>query len=372
MKRFLSKFLFVSMFIFMLMPEVHAQKAKVPAKCHGVFALIPWNKTVETEIWEKDFVDGVTIRTTWGDLEPEKGKFNWKYLDENFEKAIKHKKYIRISLAAGYYSPEWILNDKSIEKLYFDFELPKGLGKTKDETGSFPAPWDKQYQKHYADFIKQLAARYEVHKNLAWVSVAGPGSYNDEVSYPREKEHEKQWLKLASGDIKKLRKKLLQTWYDMFHVYDKAFKKTHFSIALVQRSLPVSGKMDIQQDFQHSLIEYGHKHFPNKFAVQVNGLDAWPLFPSNGKKLMHHKQHLNKIAPTMLTGYQSRAPNKMFPNSRTGSTAAEKQKIMRYALLKNGLQPGINFIEIYKGDILDKDVSSILRELHLKLTKANR
>ena len=158
--------------------------------------------------------DNVALLYMWSKLEPEEGKFDFKYLDEAIEKYTKMGKnlHFRISTDPMIYNgcegvPEWLF-----EKYHVKYQI-------KDDYGTkmkFPDYLNKKYLERLSIFLKTLANRYGHLDNLVQIDLRGYGEWGEWHSGYMHKD-----LKTHHKALKKI----IQVWVD-------AFKDTGIPLAL--------------------------------------------------------------------------------------------------------------------------------------------
>ncbi len=125
-----------------------------------------------------DIYSGVVIKTTWGDLEPQRGEFNFAtiqtalhdiqtYNNEHPNHPLKAK--LRISTTIN--TPSWVLN------------LANGpVDVVIDSTISYPVAlfWTQQYRQAWKELQIALAQQFDTHKLIQEVCVTAPAMATDE------------------------------------------------------------------------------------------------------------------------------------------------------------------------------------------------
>jgi hypothetical protein len=112
--------------------------------------------------WTNPHIDGVRLRTSWQVLEPQKGTYDWSYIDQALSLGNQNQKQVGFSVAAGVYSPTWVYTNGATK-----YTLADGSG------NSMPLPWDTAFQNQWLPFIRALGARYDGNPALAYVCPTG-------------------------------------------------------------------------------------------------------------------------------------------------------------------------------------------------------
>jgi len=249
-----SKFIFtafVMAFLTIVATSLKAQDVKIPDVLidslplnipgfapRGIFT-IPgggWQKPPSPEAWEASCLDGVTIRTYWKKFNPEKGVYDWTYLDRMFEKANRNDKLIHLMVAPGFYSPKWVLDKVETRK----FKVPGGEAPLKGQIRRLPLPWDRKYLALRFAFVDKLAKRYGSNPALSLVAVTGPNGHNGEVNLPdSRKANIDNWMELADGSEENLKEKMIGAYNKTIDHFHKVFARKHgkyFSLQIFERS----------------------------------------------------------------------------------------------------------------------------------------
>ena len=101
----------------------------------GVFAITRLGEPIAPGVFVNPYVDGIVIRTTWEDIEPARGQYNWSFIDSQLTTG---KSAILIVLP-GAYTPEWALD--GVRTAAFRVKYGFSAGKSV----VLPMPWDKVY-----------------------------------------------------------------------------------------------------------------------------------------------------------------------------------------------------------------------------------
>ena len=93
-------------------------------------------------------ISGITFRTSWADVEPAQGDFEWTKLDTVFDNAEKNGKWVELVLIPGFGTPAWALQGVQTGS----FSIIYGPGK--GENLMLPLPWDEIYLNRWFSFLK--------------------------------------------------------------------------------------------------------------------------------------------------------------------------------------------------------------------------
>jgi len=143
---------------------------------------------------------------------------DWSYLDDVFEAAHAAHKPVQLILTPGVDSPPWLFAKiPPCDDLFTKGSAPADCGTMKfagfpeaqrADGHIFPMPWNKVYQKAWADFLVRLNERYKDDPAFIAFAVAGPNGASDEIILPTSANDKKPQ---PSGEL------VDQTWGDLIH-----------------------------------------------------------------------------------------------------------------------------------------------------------
>ncbi|MEO7522724.1 MAG: hypothetical protein ABIT58_01445 [Ferruginibacter sp.] len=137
------------------------------------------NKVSKSIIKSMPYIHGWNFTFQWRDLEPEKGKFDWKLFDDQIKVPINSNINVGFMVWVGQFSPEWVYDKDGVQKVLFNDKMHKAQ--------YYPYYMNPAYKADYfammqavADHIKQmpLAMRSKI---SFWMSAEG--STGDETPY---------------------------------------------------------------------------------------------------------------------------------------------------------------------------------------------
>jgi hypothetical protein len=99
-------------------------------------------------------MSGVTFRTSWADVEPEDGKFDFSKIDTVFDSAEKYGKWVELILIPGFGTPGWAM--QGVQSGTFTVSYGPGNGTRLP----LPVPWDQTYLSRWFTFLKVIGDRY--------------------------------------------------------------------------------------------------------------------------------------------------------------------------------------------------------------------
>lgn len=290
-------------------------------------------------------ISGVTFRTSWEDLEPKEGEYNFKKLDEVFEKSEQNNKWVRLIIIPGFGTPDWAL--QGVQTAKFNIKYGRGRG----EKHLLPMPWDEVYLNRWFSFLKELSKRYADRSSFRMIAAAGPTSVSSEMSIPNTREDLEIWKRMGYAP-----EKYVDSWKRVFHEYSQIFPKQYFSLALYP-GLPIPTKKE-RRHVRQEIIEAGASGYPKQFSLQTSGLN--PLKSENeGGGYLLVKQYSNQI----LTGFMTSSSF-----TKKQSKYGEPKDALQHAL-ERGISAGAKYIEIYEDDILNPQMQNVLKNASISIKK---
>jgi hypothetical protein len=275
------------------------------AEARGIYFLTPAEGIRHVDLaglgcWDNPNVVGVSLRATWGVVEPSAGEFDWSFVDEALRLAKAKKKLIAISIIAGIRSPNWVYGSAAKLRL---------TGRDAKRVDSMPCPWDPNYLSAWKNFVQTFARQYDGNPLIAYVTASGLGRAEEchLLDDPADawQFDPNRWMAAAKQVIS---------------CYNSAFKATPWLLAWGQ---PVRGANRLMFDLYTGASGFGLKmdnlsdHFPNP-AIPVGRL-------------------LLSLSRTRPIVFQALRPS-IDPN-------------LLAAVLENGRSMGMQAFECYPGDV---------------------
>lgn len=320
-----------------LEPKTTETKAdSVPVK--GIYSLMKANAPVQPSVLELSFVEGISIRVFWKDIEPEEEKFDWNYIDNVIRKAEKANKKAMLRIIPGIRSPEWIYNKRGVGAL--EFKDIKQYHTTYGKVVKMPVPWDSVYLEEWIKFVRKVGERYGKSSSLVMVHMAGPTAFNAEMHLP--KKGEGKTLIEGAGYSKH---KIVSAWRMVIDAYSNAFPG---------KALALNTAVPLREDGAlEEIIQYGLSRVGKLFYIQGNWLSAYTTdsYYSHNVILDFRKKGVDNVGFQMLGSSEFKA---------------EQQGPLDVAVQK-GLNAGAKYFEIYQEDITKANNSQFLTELDKKL-----
>ncbi len=289
---------------------------------------------------------GLTFRTSWADVEPEEGKFDFSKIDTILANAEKNGKWVRLILVPGFGTPGWAL--QGVQSGMFSIQYGPGGGKVK----TLPIPWDRVYLNRWFAFLKQLSARYGKSPALRLVAATGPTSVSDEFTLPNSQQDLKTWQRDSYTPSK-----WIGAWQKVFQVYAADFPNQYVSLSF-GGGLPINdqGKIDARERSRTRLaiIDQANRILGRRFALQSCNLDG---IPSHGVQLGDFLiSHNGRIVTGFMLRTSARGPGMGDP----GNPPLALRKTIDKGMRPNNAGQHINYLEIYEPDVIADDMQPVL------------
>ena len=171
-----------------------AMSVSIPAgsSVSGIYVCTTyWQNSLDDKSWKSPYVDGVLERLYWNYFEPAPNKFDWSYLDQQFQKAIANNKKISLGIVAGNGAPDW-LKTSGIPMLHF-VEIPQQGKSNFVNKLDLPVVWNQQYLAYWNGFVaalgQHLKSNPQFWNTLTMIKVTGINEWNsDELRLPAERQ----------------------------------------------------------------------------------------------------------------------------------------------------------------------------------------
>lgn len=283
---------------------------------------------------------GVTFRTSWADVEPEEGKFNFSKLDTVFSAAEKNGKWVGLILIPGFGTPGWAM--KGVQSGTFAIQYGRGNGKSLP----LPVPWDQTYLSRWFTFLKAIAGRYGDRASFRMIAAAGPTSVSSEMSLPDSPEEISQWKKFGYTS-----EKYVAAWKQTLSAYSATFPHKYFSLAL-HPALPIPDARQ-KASVRRQIINLGLQ-YPNQFALESDGLNSSRTDRTLGLVRDHSGQ--------VVTGFgmSTAATDKPQRMGGTNDPALALRRAIDVGMEPNSAGKHVNYLQVYEPDVLAKDMQSVL------------
>jgi len=286
---------------------------------------------------------GVTFRTSWADVEPEDGRFDFSKIDTVFANAEKNGKWVELILIPGFGTPAWAM--KGVQS--GTFAIPYGPGN--GTLLPLPVPWDQTYLSRWFTFLKVIADRYASKASFRKIAAAGPTCVSAEMSLPESPNDIVQWEKFGYTS-----QKYINAWKQTFSAYSSIFPHQYFSLAL-HPGLPIPDRR--QKTYVRDQIVSLGLQYPNQFALQADGLNSERLSETYGDRVV--RDHSGQVT----TGYMmstSAMQRSQHMGAEDNPPLALRKSIDK-GMLPNSTGQHVNYLEIYEPDVVAEEMQPVLR-----------
>jgi hypothetical protein len=305
-------------------------------------------------------IAGLTFRTSWADVEPADGTFDWTKLDTVFDRAEQHGKWVELVLIPGFATPTWAMDGVATAT----FTVKYGPGK--GEQLSLPLPWDQTYLDRWFSFLTAVSNRYRDRPSFIKIAADGPTSVTAEMSLPNEPADLCTWISVGYTSDR-----LINAWKEVFARYAQIFRRQYFSLALypppplVRTSrcasgAPVGTDHTESQRVRAAIVALGADAAPTRFVLQTNGLTAAKEDTANAGGYDLVKSYRAKV----VIGFQLTTSATSNPTAMGDPDAATALR----ASLQKGLDAGAQFLEVYEPDVLSPATQPVLASFAGTLT----
>jgi len=309
-------------------------------------------QSMNLQVLNNPFVSGVAVQINWRDIEPVQGNPDWSKLDALFAAAESSKKWVKLAIFPGFFSPEWALVGAQTEL----FAIPYGPGH--GTLMKLPMPWDRVYLDRWFAFVKQLGNRYGKSPAFRMIAAAGPTSVSEEMTLPNGPPAIQKWLKNSYTPSK-----YLGAWEETFHVYADSFPNQ--CVALTGPGLPIlaQGRIDRPAHVRarQEIVDRAVRVFGRRLAIQSNDLHAGHA----QIEAPDYTDFINSYSGRIITGFEMRGGSQGPIPSRVMGAEGNPPLALRRSIDK-GMAPNdagrhINYLEIYEGDVLPADMQPVLQ-----------
>lgn len=323
----------------------------------GIYALGSVGNPFDQEILENPYVDGLTIRIRWKDLEPARDQYDWSFLDLVMEQARAFGKRASVSVAAGKNTPDWVYQSGAQSFTFID---PNPYHKNTFCTElRIPIPYDPIFLREWKDLIQALGLRYKSHPALTKVRISGIDTSSAELILPHSSGKAIPNCDKTSNDIQNwinagyTATLIKNTWLDIANAFQAAFPDKALSAAFSPNGLPKIndfGQYDAKLRLNEDILNLGRASLGPFFIPQNNGLSArWEY------GMVRNAAADGIVGFQMLWFVTGDGTYRM-----NGRVPGNQQTIFEEAV-KRGIDAGGSYLEIYKQDIANPDFQEILK-----------
>jgi Beta-galactosidase len=230
------------------------------------------------------YIAGAHLGYYWSQLEPQKGQYNWKVIDQQMAPWVSQgKKVILRVSAAGWtrWAPPYSQN--GTPQWVYDL----GVASVTEIDGSvLPQYWNPLFLKNFADFVHAFALRYDGNPNVAYIDIGlGVGGEAKADSHNSNPNQLTLWKQIGYTNA--------LWWYTIQHImqdYTSSF--THTSLAV----MPDKVFMEKTDGYTAALLlDYAVRH---DLWLQDNGLADDRQLPAQFMQVPHPEEQIGSTAQT--------------------------------------------------------------------------
>jgi hypothetical protein len=319
-----------------------------PRPPHGVFSAGPAGVPVPADVLSHPFVNGVTVRHRWPDVEPFEGVYDWSHVDTEITRVAEAGKAVLLRIAAGgRNTPSWVL---AAGVQTFSFVDSNSFRDTFGETLTIPVFWDPVFLAKKTQFIAAMGRRFAEHPSVRLVSASCANATTDDWNVPDSAVDVDNWLALGYTPDK-----LIEACKE---IIDAAM--TAFPDQLVLMAVGTNSRA-LDPDANHvarAVTDYARERYPERFIVQKNSLSATTPDPALTTTLgawqimLDHRPH---VAGQMLWFVSNDSTCRM--NGRVAP--CDPVAVLRQAVT-TGAHYGMLYQEIYQQDVRNPDLADVI------------
>jgi hypothetical protein len=315
-------------------------------------------------------VDGIALRYSWNELEPEAGMLDWSDIDRDLAQARRYHKAVSLSVTAGVRTPHWVYDTGALR---FTFAWDRPWGFPPCSAQSIPIPWDNTYLSRWKALVRDLGHRYANNPSLIAIKLTGINGATQETQLPHS-----GGAQMVHGPLTCLnsdsisawqtsgytRARVDAAWGEIADAFANAFPNQQLVLMIGPGAFPPIDdlgrlmphrKADIQ--LVHELINAGIERFGSRLVVQNNGLSAVRCW-----------YELSALANRVTVGYQMLWD--VTDDSRCrmngGVSPCEPASVLQSSFAR-GVECEARYIEVYQADILNPALSGIIAQAHQAL-----
>ena len=271
----------------------------------------------------RPYVSGLSVRTYWGEIERQEGRFDWSFFDETVRIARDAGKRVFLRVMNGTGTPEWV------------WQAGAQRYEPRDRSVAHaPVPWDEVFLQKWTAFIAAFGARYDGEAGVDLVAMCMPAGQWAEIFHPRT-------LPAVPGYSYE---RFIAAHTRVLDAYAAAFPSTALTLALTGHEKDGTLQRIAGNLVDHLVARFG-PHSPLVY-LQANGWSE-VVHQSHNVMLAHTFDHcwakpirrgLQQVAGVQ---WRFRTP----PDHRMGEQSLANAVLLRF---------GAEFAEIYEVDVVSE------------------
>ena len=299
-------------------------------------------------MWQASCISGVALRSVWTVIQPYKGVYDWSFFDQGLTLAQQNNKKISLSVAAGGYSPDWLINEGAA---YLNITMQTNF-LPQPQYAQMVLPWDPTFKREWSTFVQAMATRYDGNPNVAYVYIGGAGFYIETYVVRTQQDYN---AFNAVGGLPKW----IQGAKAVIDMYGSSFKNTPFLMAVANPVSQIASAQAAGESAVEEVVNYGLARYPGRFGIASDSLNDNSA--TTGSTYFVN-QMINQNSATSPVGFQMLGAA---TNSSPTSGMADL-----YTAVAAGVQMGGQYIEVYQRDCLNPQYTQMLSRANAYL-KAN-
>jgi hypothetical protein len=330
-----------------------------PTIPYGVISLTPKGKSVPSGVLTHPYVDGVSLRSSWQEIELSEDNYDWSYLDTQISRVANAGKPIILRMVSGgQNTPPWVFN---LGVQTFSFTNKNKYQGNYNEVVTIPVFWDPVFLKKKKKFIRAMSDHYQGNKDIISVVMECANSLTDDWNVPSQPDDVKTWKTIGYTS-----EKLINVCKQIIDTVSTEFPNQTVLLSVA----PNGGDLDPDPNYvARNVVAYGREAYPGRFIVQKNSLSANipnpTLLTTLGPwQIIYNNQPMT--GGQMLWNVTNDASCRMNGNVKPCDPAT----ILRKAVTL-GTYYGMRYQEIYQVDILNNDLASVIRDAAELLAPSN-
>ncbi len=300
----------------------------------GIYALIPANQMPQQATLRSPCIVGVSVRTSWADVEPADGGYRWDYLDQCLTQAKEAGLLVMIRVIPDSRTPQWVYEAGAQR---FEFTDTREFHKTFGQRLAIPVPWDAVFLDKWTRFVSALGERYTNDPNVSIIQCIGPTWHGGEMHLPKTADDAQRWKAIGYTPSR-----LLEAWQQVIDAYARSFPGHPFAINVAR---PIDDDEVVRE-----IVNYGIAKYAPRFCVQGNWLSA------RTKEDWFYYRLVREAAERTMVGFQMTAAASHAKSSEWGKLQGD----LRTSLDK-GIRAGASYFEIYQPDVVNPDFTGDLQ-----------
>lgn len=323
----------------------------------GVYGVIGGRAIVPDSLLVNPDVEGVVLRDIWPNVEIQEGVYDWSYFDDQIARLSNADKSISLLINSGGQStPDWVMN-LDVQKFTF---INKNSNQDNYNTAiTIPVFWDPVFLQKKLAFIRAVGQRYASNPHVVMVDAQCGNSTTADWNVPSTNEDITEWRTLGFTSDK-----LLQACQQVVSATITAFPNQEVKMAVGR----INAMLDTYFDPDYvsvNLLNYANSTYPGRFVAQKYNLSATTSDPLNITNLGSWQvlyDHKPNIAAQMLWFASDETSCRM-----NGNVKPCNAYTMLDTAVNTGINYGMQFLEIYQGDIDNPELSDIIHHAAVTL-----